>query len=235
MLESKGVTFVVPVRKGSQRLRNKNTRNFGSFSEGRMDSLLSWKINQLLAVAPSDQILVSTNSEEAVSVARHLGVRVHIRDESLCTSDAPFDKVILDAASNVDSLHVAWAPATSPFLGPVTLRAIIDFYLENKNSCWANGLIAASNEASYFLISGAPVNFPIGSGHLQTQDLVNLQRFDWAFALRKTEDIRRNSYMFSDSPTIYEISRFENLDINEELDFRIAQNLIPVYKETAAQ
>ena len=53
-------TAVIPVRKGSQRVKDKNLRPFAG------TSLLNVKIETLLQVPEIDEIIVTTNSEAAI-------------------------------------------------------------------------------------------------------------------------------------------------------------------------
>lgn len=56
------ITAVIPVRKGSQRVPNKNLRAFAD------TTLLELKIQTLLQVPEIDEIIVNTDSEEAVEI-----------------------------------------------------------------------------------------------------------------------------------------------------------------------
>ena len=55
-------TAVIPVRKGSQRVRDKNLRPFAG------TTLLENKIQTLLKVPEIDEIVVNTNSEAAIEL-----------------------------------------------------------------------------------------------------------------------------------------------------------------------
>ena len=54
------ITAVIPVRKGSQRVKDKNLRPFAG------TTLLDVKIKALLQVPEIDAIVVNTNSEAAI-------------------------------------------------------------------------------------------------------------------------------------------------------------------------
>lgn len=56
------ITAVIPVRKGSQRVPNKNLRTFAD------TTLLELKIQTLLQVPEIDEIVVNTDSEEAIEI-----------------------------------------------------------------------------------------------------------------------------------------------------------------------
>lgn len=58
------VTAVIPIRSGSQRVKDKNLRKFGD------TSLMELKIKNLLQVPELDRIIVNTNSEEAINIVK---------------------------------------------------------------------------------------------------------------------------------------------------------------------
>jgi len=56
------ITAVIPIRKGSQRVKDKNLRLFAD------TNLMELKIKNLLQVPELDSIIVNTNSEEAIRI-----------------------------------------------------------------------------------------------------------------------------------------------------------------------
>lgn len=60
------VTFFLPTRKGSERVKNKNTRTFAGIEGG----ILKIKIGQLLQVERVSSIVISTNDLETIAVAK---------------------------------------------------------------------------------------------------------------------------------------------------------------------
>lgn len=56
------ITAVIPIRSGSQRVKDKNLRKFGD------TNLMELKINTLLEVPEIDEIIVNTNSEVAMRI-----------------------------------------------------------------------------------------------------------------------------------------------------------------------
>lgn len=231
---SEDFTVIVPVRAGSERIKGKNLRDFHVFGDGRTDSLLSWKIKQLKEVFRPEQIVLSSNWSAAIEVAGDLGVRTHRRDESLCLSDSPFNEVILDATKLVDSTHMIWAPVTSPFFGPSEMVDSLTAY-STLPFARENGLLAVSERRSYFFLENSAINFPISGHHIQTQNIVPILEWNWAFSMRETDRVRRDSYMFSTAPEFFIASSLANLDIDYEEDFLSAQALIPLYRDRGTE
>ena len=56
------ITAVIPIRSGSQRVKDKNLRPFAN------TTLMENKINSLLQVPELDSIIVNTNSDEPIEI-----------------------------------------------------------------------------------------------------------------------------------------------------------------------
>ena len=59
------VTADIPIRSGSQRVKDKNLRKFGD------TTLMELKIKNLLEVPELDKVIVNTNSEEAINIVKN--------------------------------------------------------------------------------------------------------------------------------------------------------------------
>ena len=86
----KKITAIIPVRKGSQRVKNKNFKEFAG------TNLLKIKLKTLIEVKTIDNIVISTDSEEAIRIAKEFGVEHHIREEyyasSKCNNSEFYDR-----------------------------------------------------------------------------------------------------------------------------------------------
>ena len=65
------ITAVIPVRKGSVRVKNKNLKPFAN------TNLLELKINQLKQVKLVDDIVVSSDCDTMLSIAESHGIKTH--------------------------------------------------------------------------------------------------------------------------------------------------------------
>ena len=86
---NKIIKAVIPVRAGSQRVKNKNLRNFNG------KNLLIHKIEKLKKVKGLSDIIVNTDSVEAIEIAKKYKVNFWKRDEyyasSKCLNEACTD------------------------------------------------------------------------------------------------------------------------------------------------
>lgn len=76
------ITAVIPIRSGSQRVKDKNLRAFAD------TNLMELKIKNLLQVPELTSIVVNTNSELAIEIVNksYRGVTTHRREEYYASS-----------------------------------------------------------------------------------------------------------------------------------------------------
>ena len=69
------ITAVITVRSGSQRVKNKNLKKFNK------KNLLIYKIKKLKKVKHINEIIVNTDAEEAIDIAKFYKVRFWKREK----------------------------------------------------------------------------------------------------------------------------------------------------------
>jgi N-acylneuraminate cytidylyltransferase len=164
------ITAVVPIRKGSERIPGKNLADFATV-DGKTYNLLEWKLLQLLQVLPAENILVSSDWDEALIIAANLGVSTVQQPSELCKASTQFSDVVAFCASRVTTSEMAWTPVTSPLIGPSVIRDFFGLYSTLNLDEQAEGLIVTRELASYAFLDGIPINFALGKGHKSTQEL----------------------------------------------------------------
>ena len=116
----KHITAVVPVRKGSVRVKNKNTKPFAD------STLLKIKIQQLQQINTIDNIVVSSDCEVMLDVARRLGVSTHTRDEYFASSEANNSEFFRNLAENIEGEYLMYSPVTCPLISQETYQECIN-------------------------------------------------------------------------------------------------------------
>ena len=84
---TKIIKALIPVRAGSQRVKNKNIRPFAS------SSLLEIKIKQLLSIKELDGVVVNSESDDMLDIAKALGAETYKRDDYYASSTVPINEV----------------------------------------------------------------------------------------------------------------------------------------------
>ena len=109
-MTSPDIVALIPVREGSQRVKNKN---FRTFADGK--SLLEIIINQLKKAGCFDRIYISSDSDKVRQIALNNGVDFLERSTEMCQSNVIWSDVVEHIMNTIpgDPI-VTWALATSP-------------------------------------------------------------------------------------------------------------------------
>lgn len=155
------ILIVIPARGGSKGIPRKNLRALAG------QPLLYYSIRTTTGSRHDADVVVSSEDDEILMVARKMGAAVIVRDAALSKDETTLDGVIHDATLKSEEKHnttydlVITAQATAPLLTTATLDAAIDHMLANpdidtlisavddRHLCWEesdDGLVPAYRE-----------------------------------------------------------------------------------------
>ena len=115
----KKIIAVVPVRKGSQRVKNKNFKKFCG------KNLLEYKIDILKKVRNIDDIIVNTDSKRAILIAKKLKVNFFRRENYFASSKCTNSEFWSNIASVTPSKYILFTHCTSPMIKVKTYEQTI--------------------------------------------------------------------------------------------------------------
>lgn len=127
---SEAVNVFLPMRAGSERVPEKNTKPFAGVEGG----LCSIKLKQLLDSHLIKNIFVSTNDPEVMNIAKVFNsnrIKVIQRPDELASSSASTDDLIKYVPDIMPDGHILWTHVTSPFLDAGIYNQIIETYFHN--------------------------------------------------------------------------------------------------------
>lgn len=214
------ITAVIPIRKGSERVKDKNVKTFGD------TTLLEYKINALQKVKEIDEIVVNTDSEVAIEVAIKHGVSFHEREAYYASSECSANDYFWYLGQHTDCEIVAYTPVTSPFIKPETFRECIELFDDAPD----RSIVTASIVKEFLWRGEKPLNFSLDK-HPKSQDLVDVQAINFGLCLLRKETLVRYKTIIGPNPQIYTVSHIEGLDIDTPLDFFIAEQVYFKMKE----
>lgn len=219
------ISFFLPTRKGSERVKNKNTRPFAGIEGG----ILKLKLQQLLNIERVEDIVVSTNDEQTIEVAESFDnprIRIIERPEHLCLSSTVIEDFIDYIPSVVESEHIFWVHATAPFADESILNKALDTYIEAISSGEYDSLLSV-NKIQQFLWSAtenkcinhdrSKVKWP------RTQDLEPLYEINHAFYINSRDNYLKYHDRIGEKPYLFELDKLHSYDIDWEDDFAIAE------------
>jgi CMP-N-acetylneuraminic acid synthetase len=215
-MSRKKITAVIPIRKGSQRVPNKN---FKDFWNGK--SLLELKIESLIAVKTIDDIVVNTDSEIAIEIAKSYGINYHRRDDYFASSECSQSEFFHNLAETTDSDLILHTPCTSPFIKTNTYYDLINrFLISNHDSGNTVGLVK-----EYLWLNGNPLNYDVSSKVPNSQDLPDVMKLTFGVNIIHREIMLERKNVIGYNPLFYVVDGIEETDIDTKLDFDTAQCL----------
>ena len=212
LLENK-IIAMVPVRAGSTRVPNKNTRKFSD------TNLLDLKLKVLKKVQGITQIIVSTDCEIAAEIANKQKVKIQWRNNYYAGSNITNDQHWLHIAKTTPGDVVFLAQVTSPLLRVSSIQNALNFYL---NSNIYDSLNSVTAEKKFLWKDMKPINYNINQTP-KSQDLPNIISLNFAITIIKKQVMIKRKNVIGFNPSFFELDKVESLDIDDLIDFNIAE------------
>ena len=206
----------VPVKGKSDRVKQKNLRNFAG------SSLLEIKLDQLKDAKGFDEIIVSSEDSEILKTAEREGFSTHNRNPKYSTSEIPMSEVYSYIASEIIGENIAWINVTNPLAETDIYSKALEIYqnMEDSYDC----LLSSMNLQENVFYNGKPVNFS-PSPWPRSQDLYGLASLTFTINILKREDMISWGSCVGSSPYFYYLDKLESWDIDDQTDFDFCEFL----------
>lgn len=217
---------IIPARKGSKRLPNKNILDLAG------KPLIAWTIEAALESKYISTTTVSTDSQAIMKIAKEFGAEApFIRPAELASDTATSVDVVLHAlqyykTAGIEFDYVVLLQATSPLRSGKEIDEAIELQIEKQansitsvckvdhSPLWSNTL-PANNSMKQFIkpdIKGK-----------RSQDLDTYYRLNGAIYINKVSSlIKEKSFISSKESYAYVMEKSKSIDIDEEIDFKLA-------------
>ena len=209
------ITAIIPVRSGSERCPNKNTRSFGD------SNLLKMKIDLLKTVPEISKIVVSSSDENMLFIAREAGVHLHVRDPIFSTSRTTGSEVFKCLADSIDTPVMMYVHCVAPFVQARTYSAMIAAYRERHEY---DSVVSCKNIKEFLWMNSAPINY-CASDHPQSQLLPDVFAPSFGANILQTNLARELRSIIGMKPLFFQLSQLEGIDIDTPFDFITAKLL----------
>lgn len=211
------ITAIVPVREGSRRLKNKNIAPFAG------SNLLINKLNQLKQVKEIDNIVVSSDSELMLQMAKSQGVHTHKRAPEFCDEKSKtFGEVVAHICSSVDGDDILWATCTAPLVFPKHYREAIKLYRQALLDGY-DSLVSMELFRRYLWDDTGPVNYELGVKHVPSQQLPPLYFVTDGILLAPRKKMIEWKYFHGSHPYRFILDKRTSIDIDDGLDLACAR------------
>ena len=211
------ITAVVPVRKGSVRVKNKNLKPFAG------SNLLKIKLEPLKAIQSIDEIVVSSDCDEMLKIAEDCGVKTHSREKYYASSDATNSEFFKNLAESIDCEHFLYAPVTCPLISNETYYECISKYKQGK----MRNIVTVAPVKHHMWLDGKPLNYDVAKSP-NSQDLPDIYQITYGICIIEKGLMTQSQNVVSQNPKFYVLDEIESVDIDTEFDFMITKM---VYKK----
>ena len=217
-IDMKKLIAVIPVRAGSQRVKNKNFKPFAG------KTLLEHKLD-IVKQLPVDEIIINTDSELAVEMAKRHGVSYHIRESYYASSECSGSEFHEYLAKVTNSENILVAHVTEPLVSKETFIDGIKTYYNND----CDSLVSVEVVKKFLWYNGKPLNYNPEKVPA-SQDLPEYLSPTFGVVVAKRESILHSKHLICSKPYFYKINEIEAVDIDTELDFEFAEFLFNKYR-----
>ena len=212
----KNLVAVITARKGSQRVKNKNFKPFAK------KNLLIHKILILKKIKEIDEIIINTNSNEAIEIAKNLGVSFFKREEYYASSNCTNSEFWSNIAKNTNSKYIMFTHCTNPLVKKQTYIKFINKFKKYKNKFDSFNTVSEVKE--FLFKKNKPVNFnPKKSPN--SQNLPDIVKLNFAINILLTEQMYKTKTLIGKRPYFFKLNQIEGYDINTPLEFSFAEHL----------
>ncbi len=215
-MKNKNLVAVVTVRKGSVRVKNKNLKLFAN------KNLLIHKIEVLKKVKGLDDIVINTDSLEAIKIAKKLNVSFFKRENYYASSRCSNSEFWSNIAKNTNSKYIMFTHCTNPMVTKQTYNDFVKIF--KKYNKKFDSFNTVSDVKEFLFMKNKPVNFN-PSKTPNSQNLPEIFKLNFAINILLTEQMQKTKTLIGKKPYFFKLNQIEGYDINTPLEFSFAEHL----------
>lgn len=205
------------MRHSSERVKGKNYRDFGG------KPLYHHIVGSLLACPSIQQVVIDTDSPFILEDAAKHFPSVHLleRPEHLRAGEIPMNDVLLHTTGQLEADFFLQTHSTNPLLSAATIERGAQLFLKNFPIYDSLFTVTRLQTRLWDSLARAVNHNP--NILLRTQDLPPIYEENSCMYLFSRDILLKKHNRLGDRPYMLEITREEAQDIDEEIDFRIAE------------
>ena len=213
------IVALVPMRHNSERVPQKNYRCFG----GR--PLYQHIVQTLLDCPQISQVVIDTDSPTIEQGIAELNwpVKIIQRPEHLRDGNIPMNDVLMHDIGQVPADFYLQTHSTNPLLRVETINRAIEQFLDNYPR-YDSLFSVTPIQTRFWNGLGQPVNHD-PQVLMRTQDLPPIYEENSNIYIFTRDTLESRQNRLGERPLMFEIDRLESWDIDQELDFSMAEFL----------
>jgi CMP-N-acetylneuraminic acid synthetase len=219
------VIAVIPARGGSKGLLRKNIRQLNG------KPLICYAIDEAMKSKFIDRIIVTTDDSEIAEISKKAGAEVIIRPLALAQDESPVIDAIFHALENMNGGKpdiIVLLQATSPLREVKDIDDAIQLFRSEPCDSLMSVCQAEHSPYWYFNIKNgllAPL-FDERFLNIHRQELPPAYRPNGAIYIISPETLRKHKSFYCNRTLAYVMKAKSSIDIDEEIDFQIAEQLM---------
>ncbi|MFH2135435.1 MAG: acylneuraminate cytidylyltransferase family protein [Pseudomonadota bacterium] len=217
MIAGKSVLAIIPARGGSKGVPRKNIREVAG------SPLIAWTIEEAKKSKYIDRLILSSDDEEIIEIAKSLGCEVpFVRPSELAQDETPGIAPVLHAIDNLLGYEiVVLLQATSPLRSVADIDGCLEFCIaKDVNACVS---VTHAEESPYWMYTvGAEGSLhPLLATDQQItrrQDLPQAYVLNGAVYVAHCDWLRKNKSFMAEETAGFVMPQERSLDIDTEMD-----------------
>ena len=219
------IAAVVAVRKGSQRIPNKNIKPFGK------SNLLDMKLDLLKSVRNIDEIIVNSDCDKMLDIGLQHGVSIHKRSEYFASSECSNSEFHGHIAEVTNSDTIFLAPVCSPFVSIKSHEKAIELYLngfyDKKDKIKFDSTISVTEVKNHLWLNNEPINYDLNNVP-NSQDLPDVVKLNYGITITDKKIMQKYKRVVGNAPAFYKLDEIESQDVDTPFDWLVAE---AIYKK----
>ncbi len=212
------VVALLPMKKNSERVINKNFKNFNG------KPLYWWTLTAISKSRYVDKIIINTDFDELESMIdfkEFPKVSINKRPNSLIGDFVSMNKIIAFDIENENAECFIQTHTTNPLVKSETFdKAIETFFVKKYTSDSIFGV--TKYQSRFFGESGEPINHKKNE-LLRTQDLPPIYEENSNLYIFTKDSFSKTESRIGENPCLFEINKLESIDIDDREDFVLAE------------
>ena len=185
-------------------------------------NLLIHKINVLKKLKNLDEIIINTDSLQAIKIAKKMKVNFFKRDKYYASSTCSNSEFWSNIAKNTNSKYIMFTHCTNPLVTEKTYRNFINVF--KKNQTRFDSFNTVSDVKEFLFLKNKPINFnPVKTPN--SQDLPEIFKLNFAINIILTKQMYKTKTLVGKKPYFFKLDQIEGYDINTPLEFSFAEHL----------
>lgn len=226
MIQDKSILCVIPARGGSKTLPGKNIRELAG------KPLIAWSIDEARKSEYIDRIIVSTDDEIIADIAQRHGAEIpFLRPDELATDEATTIDVMIHAINYLPEKYeyVVLLQPTSPLRSVSDIDRLISLCLtSNARSATTVTKVGKPLDWIYTINEQKQLGSFMKSENSITrrQDSQSFYQLNGAVYVNEVNSLLKDKKFITGSTVASEMPDYKSIDIDTELDFIIAEQIL---------